>query len=331
METKKSFKIGVVLGGGGTRGFAHLGVLRVLEEEKIPIDLVCGTSFGSLVGGLYAADPNAEIIKGKIIKFLKSPVFKHARLEFLKENFTQVKKSSFFNQVKSYFKRGLFYGISLNRGFFISAAELQNTLNGLIEDIKIEDTQIPFFCVAADIVSGTEIVLSNGSMRAAVAASCAIPGIFPPVKIGNMQLIDGGWVNRVPIEPALKNGATFTIAIEASNNLEPSELKRGIEIVLRSSDMTRNVLSEIQLKQADVVIRPEVGHIHWAEFHRGIECYQAGEEAARKMVETIKREIRNKRLRQFLLGKRRLIPASVPVEKPEAYFKDINEMTEGTT
>jgi NTE family protein len=331
MENKKSFKIGLVLGGGGTRGFAHLGVLKVLEEEKIPIDLICGTSFGSLVGGLYAAEPDADLVKEKIVRFLKSPVFKHARLEFLKENFTQVKKSSFFNQIKSYFKRGLFYGISLNRGFFISAAELQRTLNGLIKEMNIEDTKIPFYCVAADILSGAEIVLSKGPLREAVAASCAIPGIFPPVKLGNMQLIDGGWVNRVPIDPALRNGATFTIAIEASNNLEPSDLKRGIEIVLRSSDMTRNVLSEIQLKQADVVIRPEVGHIHWAEFHRGTECYKAGEEAARKMVDTIKREIRNKRLRQFLLGKRKLVSQSEPLEKPEAYFKEMKELSEGTT
>jgi NTE family protein len=330
MENKKSFKIGVVLGGGGTRGFAHLGVLKVLEEEKIPIDLVCGTSFGSLIGGLYATEPDAALIKEKIVRFLKSPIFKHARLEFLKENFTQVKKSSFFDQMKSYFKRGLFYGISLNRGFFISAAELQRTLNGLIEDIRIEDTKIPFFCVAADILSGMEIVLSEGPMREAVAASCAIPGIFPPVKIGNMQLIDGGWVNRVPIEPALRNGATFTIAIEASNNLEPSELKRGIEIVLRSSDMTRNVLSEIQLRQADVVIRPDVGHIHWAEFNRGAECYKAGEEAAKKMIDSIKREIRNKRLRQFLLGKRSPVSLAEPMERPEAYLKKIKEMNEET-
>ncbi|MBI1821050.1 MAG: patatin-like phospholipase family protein, partial [Nitrospirae bacterium] len=303
MENNKSFKIGVVLGGGGTRGFAHLGVLKVLEEEKIPIDLIAGTSFGSLVGGLYAIEPDSGLIKEKILNFLKTPLFKHARLEFLKENFTQVKNTTFINQIKSYFKRGIFYGISLNRGFFISANELQKTLSGLIVDIRIEETKIPFICVAADILTGREVVFSKGPMREAVAASCAIPGIFPPVKIGNMELIDGGWVNRVPIDPALRNGATFTIAIEPSNNLEPSDLNRGIEIVLRSSDMTRNVLSEIQLRQADVVIRPEIGHIHWAEFHRGLECYLAGETAAKKMVETIKREIRNKRLRQFLLGK----------------------------
>ncbi|MHB8483248.1 MAG: patatin-like phospholipase family protein [Nitrospiria bacterium] len=325
MEINKSFKIGIVLGGGGTRGFAHLGVLKVFEEEKIPIDLISGTSFGSLVGGLYAIHPDAGLIKEKILKFLKTPLFKHARLEFLKENFTQVKNTTFIHQLKSYFKRGIFYGISLNRGFFISANELQRTLNGLIDDIRIEETRIPFVCVAADILTGTEVILSKGPMRAAIAASCAIPGIFPPVKIGNMRLIDGGWVNRIPIEPALRNGATFTIAIEPSNALEPSDLDRGIEIVLRSSDMTRNVLSEIQLRQADVVIRPAVGHIHWAEFHRGLECYQAGETAARMMVETIKREIRNKRLRQFLLGKPQSAILSKAGTKPPLYFKEINE------
>ncbi|MBI3352424.1 MAG: patatin-like phospholipase family protein, partial [Nitrospirae bacterium] len=264
-------------------------------------------------------------IKEKILNFLKTPLFKHARLEFLKENFTQVKNTTFINQIKSYFKRGIFYGISLNRGFFISANELQKTLSGLIVDIRIEETKIPFICVAADILTGREVVFSKGPMREAVAASCAIPGIFPPVKIGNMELIDGGWVNRVPIDPALRNGATFTIAIEPSNNLEPSDLNRGIEIVLRSSDMTRNVLSEIQLRQADVVIRPEIGHIHWAEFHRGLECYLAGETAAKKMVETIKREIRNKRLRQFLLGKPQPSNLSKTPAKQALYFKEINE------
>jgi NTE family protein len=162
-------------------------------------------------------------------------------------------------------------------------------------------------------------------MREAVAASCAIPGVFPPVKIGKMQLIDGGWVNRVPIEPAFRHGATFTIAIEASNDLEPSELKRGIEIVLRASDMTRNVLSEIQLSHADVVIRPNVGHIHWAEFHRGLECYQAGEEAARAMVESIKREIRNKRLKQFWLGKPKQATLPKTENLPDSLFTEFNE------
>jgi NTE family protein len=325
MEINKSFKIGIVLGGGGTRGFAHLGVLKVFEEENIPVDIISGTSFGSLVGGLYAIEPNAALIKDRIIKFLKTPLFKRARLEFLKESFTEVKNTTLINQIKSYIKRGMFYGISLNRGYFISGEELQKTLSGLIADMMIENTQIPFVCVAADILSGAEVVLSKGPMREAVAASCAIPGVFPPVKIGKMQLIDGGWVNRVPIEPAFRHGATFTIAIEASNDLEPSELKRGIEIVLRASDMTRNVLSEIQLSHADVVIRPNVGHIHWAEFHRGLECYQAGEEAARAMVESIKREIRNKRLKQFWLGKPKQATLPKTENLPDTLFTELNE------
>ncbi|HXN07613.1 MAG TPA: patatin-like phospholipase family protein [Nitrospiria bacterium] len=325
MEINKAFKIGLIFGGGGIRGFAHLGVLKVLEEEKIPVDLIAGTSFGSLIGGLYAVNPDAEFLKEKILRFLKTPTFKRARLEFLKESFTEIKDSTFFSQIKSYFKRGIFYGISLNRGYFISSLELQTTLNGLIDNVLIEETKIPFLCVSTNIRNGSEVIFTEGPLRTAIAASCAIPGIFPPVKLGDHELVDGSWVNRVPIEPALRAGATFTIAIEASNNLEPSELKRGIEIVLRSSDITRNALSEIQLKLADIVIRPDVGHIHWAEFHRGMECFVAGEKAARSMVDAIRREIRNKRLKQFILGKPKMPFPSNSAGNQGKFLEEINE------
>ncbi|MFQ5455167.1 MAG: patatin-like phospholipase family protein [Nitrospirota bacterium] len=303
----KNFFVGLALGGGGARGSAHLGIIKVLEDAHIPIDIITGSSFGAIVGAMYAINPNAEVVKNKILSFLNSSKFKRTTIHFLKRYFKEVdEKRGLINNLRSYVRKGFFYGISLTKGSFISEGDFLDNICNLVDDIDIEDTKIPFSCVAADIIEGEEVILSKGSLRKAICASCAIPGVFSPIIYQGKQLIDGGWVDEVPIVPAIKQGADVVIAVSASFVLESSDiLKSGLDILIRSNNITRNVLNDIQLKKSDVVITPDIGHINWTDFNKAYECIEKGERAARLKVEDIKRVIRHKKLKRIILGKKK--------------------------
>lgn len=300
----KYFKVGLALGGGGARGIAHLGVLKVLESEGIEFDLIAGTSFGAIAGAMYAQFPNADLVRRRVCDYLVSESFRRTKLFFIKKHYEEEKRTSFIKNLKSYLQKGIFWGISLRRSSFISEQDYIDHISRLFEEKGIEETVIPFFAVAADLAHGNEVVLSQGSIRRAIAASCAIPGIFPPITIGDTKLIDGGWVNQVPVEPLAERGADFVIAVDASET--PATLREftsGLDIVLRAGEITRRVLSSSQLAKADIVIRPDVGKLHWSDFWRVEEVIQKGEEAAREKIEELKRQLWKKKMKKLLMIK----------------------------
>lgn len=298
----KFFKVGLALGGGGARGVAHLGVLKVLEAEGIPLHLIAGTSFGSIAGALYAQNPKADEIRLQVVEFLNSDAFRRTKIFFIKKHYEEKKDTSFITNLKTYLQKGIFWGISLQRASFISEQDFLTRISLLFEDKRIEETAIPFFAVATDLIQGKEVILSEGPIRKAVAASCAIPGIFPPVTIGECRLIDGGWVNQVPIEPLSRLGADFLIAVDTSEDAGTlRNFDNGLDIVLRSGEITRHALSSMQLAKADLVIRPDIGKIHWSDFWRYEEAIEKGEEAARIKIEELKRLLWKKRMKKLLL------------------------------
>lgn len=296
------FRVGLALGGGGARGLAHLGVLRVFEEEGIKFDMMAGTSFGSIIGAMYAQQPDVTGLYKKVISFLNSPQFKRTKIFFIKKHYEEEKRVGLIWNLKTYLQRGIFFGISLQKTSFISEKDLLENIGGLFEDKDIEDTTIPFMAVATDLAFGNEIVLSKGPIRRIVAASCAIPGVFPPITIDDLKLIDGGWVNQIPVAPLHSKGADFVIAVDTSENTNAvRSLGNGLDIVLRAGDITRKYLSELQLKKADIIIRPNIGDIHWSDFWRMDEAVREGERATRDKVDEIRKAIRKKRMRKFLL------------------------------
>ncbi|MFQ5597277.1 MAG: patatin-like phospholipase family protein [Nitrospiria bacterium] len=298
-----SIKLGLALGGGGARGIAHIGVLKVLEEEGIQIDGIAGTSFGSIVGAMYAQNPNVGVLKEKVIKFLNSDQFRRTKIFFIKRHFEEKKTKNFINNVKSYLEKGIFWGISLQKTSFISEGNFLSQLDRLLEDQSIEDTVIPFSAVATDLTNCKDIVLSKGPIRRAVAASCAIPGVFPPIEIDRLQLIDGGWVNQVPVSPLKDLGIDYKIAVSISEERGPKTFDSGLDIVLRANEITRSILAGRQLEEADSIISPNIGHIHWSDFWRFEEAIQRGEEAARAAIGPLKHLLWKKRVKKFLLFK----------------------------
>ena len=296
-----SLKVGLALGGGGARGIAHIGVLKVLEEEGIEVDAISGTSFGSIVGAMYAQSPDIDCLRQKVLAFLKSSQFRRTKIFFIKRHYEEKKNKSFITNLKSYLQKGIFWGISLQGTSFISEETFLGQVAQLLEDKAIENTEIPFVAVATNLTNGEETVLSKGPIRQAVAASCAIPGVFPPIEIDDHQLIDGGWVNQIPIRPLKNLGADFTIAVSISEDCEATQVfKSGLDVVLRANEITRCVLSASQLEEVDFVIRPELGDIHWSDFWRYDEAIQRGEATARAVIKSLKQLLWKKRVRKFL-------------------------------
>ncbi|HMK43303.1 MAG TPA: patatin-like phospholipase family protein [Dissulfurispiraceae bacterium] len=273
-------KIGLALGGGAARGLAHLGVLKVFEEASIPINIIAGTSLGALMGGLYASQPDASLWMGKMDQFLRSFRSRKTRLEFLRKMEQPANNHGFFSDMASMMRKGYFWGVTATKSAFIGEQEYEDLIYPLIPDIAIEETKIPFGCTATDIRFGKRVTYTAGRMRTAVSASCSLPGIFPPVRDRGMLLIDGGWVERVPVMCAREMGADIVIAVDVSSEAATFEDKSGLDIVLRADAVSRIFLNEIVLQQADVVVHPDVSATHWADFSDPLSLFRAGERAA---------------------------------------------------
>ncbi|MEI3154591.1 MAG: patatin-like phospholipase family protein [Odoribacter sp.] len=215
-------KVGVVLSGGGAKGVAHIGVLKVLEEAGIPIDYIAGTSMGAIVGGLYAVgyDANAldSMVRVQNWPFLLSDKVYRFNLPFsVKESNEKYLLSLPFSQKK---------GLSVPAGF-VSGQNIYNLFSDLTvgyhDSISFKDLPIPFACVAANMVNGKEVVMDSGVLPLAMRASMAIPGAFAPVLLDSMVLVDGGISNNFPVDVAKDMGAEITIGVDLSTGLKDAE------------------------------------------------------------------------------------------------------------
>jgi NTE family protein len=251
-------RVGLALSGGAARGIAHVGVLRVIEEHKIPIDFIAGTSAGALVGCALAAGMSvAEIEKiGRSLRWRDMGRMTLSRL-----------------------------GVQSN-------ARMEEFLRAFLPVKRFEDLPIPFAAVATDLSTGAAVILSGeGDIAFAVRASCAIPGWYVPVTDEKgRQLIDGGLVANVPTAIARSLGADIVIAVDV--NHEGAKFlgapQSAIGVIIQSIMVVQRTASAHQLNDADVVIMPRVGHIRWDEVGRADELIKAGEEAARPTIERIK-------------------------------------------
>lgn len=294
----RKLRFGLALGGGGARGLAHIGVLKVLEEEGIPIDVIAGTSSGALIGALYACGYNASSIERKSLKFLESSEYKRARLEFLKDEIGE-ESSRPIKKIVSYAKWKLIYNLSLVKLALVSEKRIKAIVNSILPDKNIEDLRIPFACVSTDLTSHRELCFTKGPLREAVRASITIPGLFPPLQWEGRRLVDGGAVNLVPVDVAFKLGADLVVGVDVKGSFPRSshqEMKTGLDVILRTTYISGIFLNELRLRQADLVIRPEVGNIHWVNFKKLYYCIKKGEEATRAKLKEINKLIRKRKV-----------------------------------
>ncbi len=299
----QQFAVAAALGGGGARGLAHLGVLDVLQREGLAPDLIVGTSFGAIVGALYALNPDPAALKQRILAFLSGDRFKSARLRFIRRTFKNHGRG-LVDYAKTTASRGVFFGAALSRLSYISEDDFESLIRDLIEeDIDMGQTKIPFLTVATDLSSGREVVLRRGSLARAVAASCAIPGVFPPVRIGTDLLVDGGWIHEVPIAAAREADAGFVIGVAPLRAPAiTGHLRNGLDVLIRAGDITRAALTALQLPAADALIQPKTAGIHWTDFDKADLCITLGREAAEEVVPGMKRVARIARVKHWIVG-----------------------------
>jgi NTE family protein len=243
----KPAKIGLVLGAGSSKGFAHIGVLKILESNKIPIHMIVGTSAGSAVGSLYAYGIDAFSLQKLAISVNQGDIVDP---------------------------------LVIPSNGFIRGEKLEEFINKSVKNTPMEKLKIPFYAVATDLEKGQEMVFGKGNTGTAVRASCSIPGIFRPVKIADGMYVDGGVVSPVAVDAAKRFGADIVIAVDISTGVEHTFPGNTMETILQSLNIMYSKLASVQLSQADVVIRPKVGHIGSADFSKRHEAILEGEKAA---------------------------------------------------
>jgi NTE family protein len=254
-------KIALVLGGGAARGFAHVGVIRALEQEKIPIDMIVGTSVGSLIGAIYANDRNSFDLEWTAFSLGKDDLFDY----------------------------GIFSAIT---GMGVAKGDkLEEFVRTKIPTANIEDLKLPFAAVATDLNRGKRVVLDKGPVAKAVRASSAVPGVFNPVDYQGKLLVDGGVMDNIPISVAREKGADIVIAVDISENVANFNITNIVDVVLQAVNIMFSENTKYKKKDADVLITPSVGDVGMLDFTQKKRCMQAGIEATQKAMPEIKKKI----------------------------------------
>jgi len=273
----KKRKIGLALGGGAARGVAHIGVLEILEKSNIPIDMIAGTSAGAAIGALYAQGKNT----GELKKLAQSWDWK---------------------------QRAQVIDLALPRSGFIAGHRIKKLLKSIIGDVNFDELNIPFACVATDVMTGEEVVINHGSVLEAVRASISVPIILSIVKYGGRYLVDGGLVNPVPVSVLKDMGADFIIAVNVTprlhrtpvavylkeSNAERAQAKKEpnmFSVIMKTFSITNSQIVEASLDGADVIIEPRMAGIGMADFGHTEKCIMEGGLSAIDAVLEIKRRL----------------------------------------
>ena len=279
--------VGLALGGGAARGLAHVGVLRALVREAIPIHIITGTSMGAIIGGAFAAGIPIDELERSVRTVLCSDEFRRNRLSFLRESKQQ--RGGLLYSVKNLVRRGIFFGVSNMRPSFLAAEEFADSMEAILPNVRIESMPIRFGAVTLDIESAEEVLICSGELRSAAAASSAIPGILPPVRLNGRSLIDGGWVDKIPVLPAFELGADVVIGVDITADLASlNEYRKGVDIMVRANAIKDDTLVAFSRRLSDVLVQPDVGHIHWADFAAFHKCIENGDAATMLRIEEIR-------------------------------------------
>jgi len=269
-------RVGIALGGGGARGFAEIGVLRVLEQERIPVTAVAGASVGALVGALYADTGRVLDAEFHAVALHEADVFDYALSSVLS-------------------------------GGLIKGDALEEFLRTRLRNQTIESMALLFAAVAVDLRTGQPMIFTQGPVAPAVHASAAIPGVFVPVTIDGKAYVDGGVVDPVPVDAARKLGAEVVIAVVIPPDIPRETPTNPLVIAYRAVTIMASLIGDLRAREADIVIRPEVGEVEFDDFSQKKRLIESGEAAARAALPAIRRVI---------LEKTRHEPAHSPVAGP---------------
>ncbi|WP_299221585.1 patatin-like phospholipase family protein [uncultured Aquimarina sp.] len=272
-------KVGLVLSGGGAKGLAHIGALKIIEEAGIRIDYIGGTSMGAIIGSLYAS--------GYTAKELDS-IFRAVDFNVLIQDDLPRKAKTFYEREDSEkyaltlpfddFKIGLPQGLSKGQNFFNEFARLTSHVHEVNDFSKLP---IPFFCMSTNIATGEQILLDKGYLPEAVSASGALPSIFSPIELDGILMTDGGVANNYPIEEIRKKGAEIVIGIDVQDSLMPrDQLNSVTNIMLQISNFRTIKAMKTKMPETDVYIKPSISEFSLISFDQVDKIIANGEKAA---------------------------------------------------
>lgn len=297
-DSIKRPKVGLVLTGGGAKGFAHIGVLKVLEKAGVKIDYIGGTSMGAVVGGLYATGYSATQIDS---------IFHDTNFNELLKDYTPRVNKSFYEKRNDelyaitlpFNKLSIGVPLALSKGIYN-----YNLLHKLTHPVRhIRDFSmlpIPFLCIATDIETGEQQVLTQGSFPQALLASSAFPSLFSPVEINNKLLIDGGVSNNYPIDEVRKMGADIIIGVDVQDDLRTrSSLKEATQILLQISNLQVMKGMKDKISKTDIYIKPDIENYTVISFDEENEIIKKGEEAATKLIDKLSKIAQNNTPKQI--------------------------------
>ena len=264
-KAPRHIRIGLALGGGAARGFAHIGVIKALESQGIVPDIVVGTSAGSVVGALYASGNSGFSLQKMAIEMDEAGITDWTVPFFAKAS-------------------GMLKGEAL-----------QNYVNKAVGNLPIEKMKLPFGAVATDLNSGAPILFRRGNTGIAVRASSSVPGVFQPVKIGEHSYVDGGLVSPVPVQYAREMGADFVIAVNISAQPEAQSTSSSLEVLLQTFSIMGQSINRHELKDADVVISPNLAKMKAGDFQGRNLAILAGEEATIGVMPVLKQKLKTRR------------------------------------
>jgi NTE family protein len=247
LPAKRAPKWGLALGGGAARGFAHVGVLQVLEEAGLKPDFVVGTSAGSVVAAFYASGKNGSQLQ-KVAESMEEATITDWTVPLL--------------------GRGMMRGDALAR--YVS-----NQTGGR----RIEELKIPLGVVATDLNSGQAVLFQRGDIGAAVRASSSVPSVFEPVRIGNREFVDGGLVSPVPVRFARQMGAEYVMAVDISSAPEAAKTNDMFQILMQTFTIMGKSINNFELREADLVVRPALNGVGSADFSARKRSIDAGRAA----------------------------------------------------
>ena len=321
---EKDPKVGLVLSGGGAKGLAHIGALKVIEEAGVEVDFIGGTSMGAIVGGLYASGYSANQLDSifrntDFTDLIEDNIPRGAKSFYEKEASEKYALTLPFNNFKISFPQAYSGGQNIYN-------ELVRVLYHVKDVNDFSKLSIPFLCIATDVETGEEVLLDRGYLPEAIMASGTLPSLFEPAAMGDRVLIDGGVVNNYPIEEVKKMGADIIIGVDVQHGLRGREaLLSATEILLQINNY-RTALDMVEKsKLTDIYIKPEISDYSVVDFNAGQKIIESGEKAAKQNYHALKeigeQQHRDRALIKYVDAKDTIIVKQLVLKGNENYTR----------
>ncbi|GAB6886558.1 hypothetical protein JCM13304A_00560 [Desulfothermus okinawensis JCM 13304] len=278
-----SKKLGLALGEGGARGLVHIGILQVLKENDIKVDIIAGTSIGAIIGAMYCEEENPYEVESRFKDFISSDLYED--IGFINLERRGNRQPSFWDQIYSRVKGTIALTMAQTKLSILDNKKFKKIMEFLIKIKTFDQCKVPLVVVATDLIYGRDIPLCVGDLRKSVMASASVPGFFPPVKIGNHILSDGAIACPVPVKYARLNNDTTVVSVAVPPKLKPiEEIENAVELLIRAEEINMHHLTCEMVKSSDISIIPDIGDIEWNEFHHIESLVEIGRKAGKELI-----------------------------------------------